>query len=765
MTFSADDASTPTPGSPPDLTSSKSSKSSSFHSSYQSDNDGINQDLNHFEDIGLDDDARSESEDVLREPTFKPYTATYVHELRTSVKRPSIRSKSSMQRELTNSSRPAYPSLRGPVRQATGDVQVTMGLRAGAQNPYLRRGLTSPSAPTLGLIKRNRSTSPNTQPLSPRNLPVTSQRIRRGSWQSNRERKTIKELEKECEEDDGDELPDDVLLENVPMSPRPMSERRSLPPSPDREAKQKEKMVKPAGNGTPATPVAQGCLRSPANSKPPMEHRAISMGQFPIHHDSFSRQPRAKSWTAALSELGEEAKALTEALEAHADELSTAPPKQRRSVSSAPMEKRRVQSSIAELPPLRKTEDMMIDPLPISKEKEAVLSRTRPSWLPPKNPQEEKKHIKEYQRMMALSLEAERKKEAERRVRESCKDNTYSSLARIWEEHVLPNWDAVVPMKRTRELWWRGISPRSRGKVWQRAVGNELNLSANSYLAALRRAKDLERKLAKGDADDNDKRHGRWFSAIRKDIETTFPELRIFQEGGPLNTSLIDVVSAYSMYRSDVGYVPGLTTIVALLLLNLPTPESAFITLCNVLNRALPNAFLTHDPMAIHKYLSLTMATLQAKFPTLYQHLESPERPSISLSKQPDIYLISSFTSLFTSNLDLESMTRLWDVWVFEGDAVLVRAAVALFECCESRLYGCNTKSELLEVLANPDVSGAVGGKGPKDEERWMKAVRDAGRGTRSGAYTGPSSDIASPNGPRSPNLSNTESNSPNLKT
>lgn len=58
-----------------------------------------------------------------------------------------------------------------------------------------------------------------------------------------------------------------------------------------------------------------------------------------------------------------------------------------------------------ELPPLQKS-NIMIDPLPISKEKEKVLTRTRPSWLPPKDQKEEKKHLKEYKQMMAQSREA-----------------------------------------------------------------------------------------------------------------------------------------------------------------------------------------------------------------------------------------------------------------------------------------------------------------------------------------------------------------------
>lgn len=62
-------------------------------------------------------------------------------------------------------------------------------------------------------------------------------------------------------------------------------------------------------------------------------------------------------------------------------------------------------SGVIQLPPLQKS-NIMIDPLPISKEKEKALSRTRPSWLPPKDQKEEKKHLKQYKKMMAQSREA-----------------------------------------------------------------------------------------------------------------------------------------------------------------------------------------------------------------------------------------------------------------------------------------------------------------------------------------------------------------------
>ena len=110
-----------------------------------------------------------------------------------------------------------------------------------------------------------------------------------------------------------------------------------------------------------------------------------------------------------MSDLSEEAQVLTEVLEFHAeDEERRREDNIQNGISSreASLEHlKRSSNGMLELPPLQKS-NIMIDPLPISKEKEKVLTRTRPSWLPPKDQKEEKKHLKEYKRMMASSREA-----------------------------------------------------------------------------------------------------------------------------------------------------------------------------------------------------------------------------------------------------------------------------------------------------------------------------------------------------------------------
>lgn len=77
----------PSPGSPPGMTASKSSKSSSFHS-ISSDDNSVLSDVNHFEDIGLDDDStiiphhdRDNDFKAVRPNRFSP---SYSADLRTA---------------------------------------------------------------------------------------------------------------------------------------------------------------------------------------------------------------------------------------------------------------------------------------------------------------------------------------------------------------------------------------------------------------------------------------------------------------------------------------------------------------------------------------------------------------------------------------------------------------------------------------------------------------------------------------------------------
>lgn len=429
---------TEAPGSPPGLTGSKSSPSSSFHSSSLSGTDGILSDITHFEDIGLEEEHLlfQENNSYMEKPS-RPLPRSVATS--TAGPRGSAVATTTM-RDLTNAGkgRP-LPRLQGPIK-GHGPPHSLILPNGKSSGP--RRGLRSPSTPSLAMTamsnhNRSRSPSPNTlspvprpipSPSSPRRPGLAPSRdikqlpTRRGSWQPSR--KSIKELEDEYDDLDED-LPDDASLWNVPLSPRLPTERTTISPSVSPRASPRTSPERPSPLRTslgmhvmkaPRTAPAldahsplQHSLDSPPTSpsKPRVLMRGASTGTMPDHFGFPSA--RTKSWNVALSELSEEAKTLTEAFETHAvlaeqqheeavqgGEFIPRPSKEKLS---------RSKSSTVELPPLRMN-NVMIDPLPISKEKEMVLSRTRPSWLPPKNQKEERKHLREYQRMMEFSFEA-----------------------------------------------------------------------------------------------------------------------------------------------------------------------------------------------------------------------------------------------------------------------------------------------------------------------------------------------------------------------
>ncbi|KAL4990385.1 hypothetical protein BDW68DRAFT_40632 [Aspergillus falconensis] len=655
------------PNSPPELSGSKSSKSSSYRSSSRmSSPDGVFTDIGNFEDIGLEDESGPYLE------TSVPYgRAPGV--ARSSTARMLAKSPVSTTRDLLSAApRKPYASQRrsGPkLMTSSRDLQTPRPL----SKPHRNRSV-SPLRPSQS---QGIASSPSSQTLSP--SPVNARPLnRKPSWQ--RSRKSLKELEAEYHDSD-DELPEDASLWNIPISPRPVEDRApSRDHSPNRSPGPQPFPL--SHSVSEAAVAAAPPRRSPATSRANRQMtRSSSAG--PERGQISPRNPRLYSYNSMMSDLSEEAKNLTQALEFHADENDRKRGDSLRSGNSSLRssdESKRDSKSPIELPPVQKS-NIMIDPLPISKEKEKVLTRTRPSWLPPKDQKEERRHLREYKKMMEQSREADKRKAAQAASAKCERDNTRDTLQQIWDDYVYPNWTRAIGETRTRELWWRGIPSRIRGQTWNRAIGNELALSDESYNKALKRAKDARAK-SEGDSCESNKKMMEWFDAIQTDVSKAFPELNLFQEGGPLRETLVDVLEAYVMYRNDVGYSSGLHTIAALLVLQFPTPSSAFCAMANALNRPLPVAFMTMDRGAIGRTFSLASTTLRYKFPRLATHLYETLRLS-----DEEIF-DSMFRSLLTNGLDLERLSRVWDCWVFEGDRIMIRAAVAILGCLQTQLFG-----------------------------------------------------------------------------
>eukprot|EP00066_Takifugu_rubripes_P012039 XP_011601305.1 PREDICTED: TBC1 domain family member 12-like isoform X1 [Takifugu rubripes] len=318
----------------------------------------------------------------------------------------------------------------------------------------------------------------------------------------------------------------------------------------------------------------------------------------------------------------------------------------------------------------------------------ALILEDRPANLPAKSVEETLRHKMEYEEMVAGAKRREMK-EAQRKKRQMKerhrREDSISNAMVIWNTEILPHWDVMKGTRRVRELWWQGLPPSVRGRVWSLAIGNELNITAELYEIFLSRAKEKWRSYSEtSSVNDSEKEavsaadRESSLDLIKLDISRTFPSLFIFQKGGPYHDLLHSVLGAYTCYRPDIGYVQGMSFIAAVLILNLEEAE-AFITFANLLNKPCQMVFFRVDHEMMLKYFEAFEVFFQENLPQLFSHFQSN-------NLTPDLYLIDWIFTLYSKSLPLDVACRVWDVFCRDGEESLFRTALGILRLFEDVL-------------------------------------------------------------------------------
>lgn len=238
--------------------------------------------------------------------------------------------------------------------------------------------------------------------------------------------------------------------------------------------------------------------------------------------------------------------------------------------------------------------------------------------------------------------------------------------------------------KEELEFLVRGGVPKDlRGEVWQAFVGVRTRRVERYYQDLL--ANDIEanddqehNKFLSGN--ENRQQNGKifdspdkWKKQIEKDLPRTFPGHPALNEKG--RNSLRRVLSAYARHNPSVGYCQAMNFFAGLLLLMMPE-ENAFWTLVGLIDDYFEDYF--SQEMIESQVDQLVFEDLmREKFPKLVNHLDY-------LGVQVAWISGPWFLSIFVNMLPWESVLRVWDVLLFEGNRVMLfRTALALMD-----LYG-----------------------------------------------------------------------------
>lgn len=248
---------------------------------------------------------------------------------------------------------------------------------------------------------------------------------------------------------------------------------------------------------------------------------------------------------------------------------------------------------------------------------------------------------------------------------------------------MLNNWNIFMSTnyRKVRERCRKGIPPSVRLRAWLNLCGGQLllNENPNLYEELLNRQGDPK-----------------YIEDIKKDLHRQFPHHEMFVENGPGQKELFQVLKAYSILNSKVGYCQAQAPIAAFLLMHMPAVQ-AFWCLVAVCDKYL-SGYYSQGMETLQRDGDILFALLKRVSPVAYKHLKKQKM-------EPILYMTEWFLCVYTRTLPWESILRIWDMFLCEGVKIIFKVGLVLLKGCLGRTSvtkKCPTMYETLQILRNP---------------------------------------------------------------
>ncbi|XP_013916348.1 PREDICTED: USP6 N-terminal-like protein [Thamnophis sirtalis] len=232
---------------------------------------------------------------------------------------------------------------------------------------------------------------------------------------------------------------------------------------------------------------------------------------------------------------------------------------------------------------------------------------------------------------------------------------------------MLRKWGKYRNSEKMFRRVYKGIPLQVRGQVWSLLL-------------------DIEKiKMENEGKYEKMKEQARSFSAeikqIDLDVNRTFRNHIMFRDRyGVKQQALFHVLSAYSVYNTEVSYCQGMSQIAAILLMYL-NEEDAFWALAQLLTNqrhAMHGFFIPGFPK-LQRFQAHHEAILNKLFPKLKKHLDKEQMLT-------GIYTTKWFLQCFIDRTPFTLTLRLWDIYILEGERVLTAMAYTILKLHKKRL-------------------------------------------------------------------------------
>lgn len=255
--------------------------------------------------------------------------------------------------------------------------------------------------------------------------------------------------------------------------------------------------------------------------------------------------------------------------------------------------------------------------------------------------------------------------------------NDESSWRLRWDDFI-KDFDKVdlSKCKEFKSLLRSGIPQEYRCKIWKSLIdlkiGKERHNYGQDYYQSLLEP-NRPQVSAKKTLNPSSKQ-------IELDLLRTLPNNKYFETiDSPGTVRLRRVLTAYSEHNPRVGYCQGMNRLAAVALLVLPE-EEAFWCLVAIVDKIMPIGYY-NDLWLAQVDSSVVMEYVAIKMPNLNDHFK---HYGIELS------LFAWFLTIFVDGTPPALFLRLWDCFLYEGDKIMFRVALALLKMYENQLILMN---------------------------------------------------------------------------
>jgi len=202
---------------------------------------------------------------------------------------------------------------------------------------------------------------------------------------------------------------------------------------------------------------------------------------------------------------------------------------------------------------------------------------------------------------------------------------------------------------------------------------------------------------------------------IVKDLHRTGCSLDSEDNGEGSEDALKRVLVAYARWNKQVGYCQGFNVICALLLRVMDNDEwAAFKVMAYLVDHVLPENYFSNDLRALSVDMAVFRHLLEGKSPKLALHLNELQKNSNleNNSYEPpltNVFTMQWFLTLFATFLPLQTVLRVWDSLVIDGNEVLMQVALVVWKKLEREILSLSSADEFYQFMTEVTAKATCG--------------------------------------------------------